>query len=220
MVGDGKQSIYRWRGGDWNLILKKVQEDLHLFSPADKFLDTNWRSAVRIVEFNNAIFNYLPALIWKDFSAKLEELSVHEDERSLLQSRVEDVAKLYRDVVQKVPEKQKLADEGLIQINAFQKNDGTNWKEQSLDALPSMIEQIQSLGVQARDIAVLVRRGAEGKQVIERLIKYKNSGQAIPGVCYEAISNESLFLGNSAAIRIIINTIVYCLNPEDKIALI
>ncbi|MCK5699530.1 MAG: UvrD-helicase domain-containing protein, partial [Cyclobacteriaceae bacterium] len=56
LVGDGKQSIYRWRGGDWNLILHQVKEDLRMYNPADKHLNTNWRSARKIIEFNNEVF--------------------------------------------------------------------------------------------------------------------------------------------------------------------
>jgi ATP-dependent helicase/nuclease subunit A len=56
IVGDGKQSIYRWRGGDWRLILQKAANDLAKYRPAQKNLDTNWRSAANIISFNNVIF--------------------------------------------------------------------------------------------------------------------------------------------------------------------
>ena len=52
-----------------------------------------------------------------------------------------------------------------------------------------------------------------------KLIKHKNSARAKPGYCYDAISNESLFLGNSTVIRIIINAIKFSLNQNDLIAL-
>ena len=58
LVGDGKQSIYRWRGGDWNLILQQVGEDLKNYLPVEKHLDTNWRSDRKIIEFNNQVFSF------------------------------------------------------------------------------------------------------------------------------------------------------------------
>ena len=78
IVGDVKQSIYRWRGGDWRL-LAHIADD---FKPADKqldlrTLDTNYRSSRRVVAFNNAFFS--------------------------IAAQTED-AKAYDDVVQRVPD--------------------------------------------------------------------------------------------------------------------
>lgn len=55
IVGDVKQSIYRFRDSDWHLLGQKVVEE---FPDADvETLDCNWRSARRVVGFNNAFFN-------------------------------------------------------------------------------------------------------------------------------------------------------------------
>ncbi len=218
LVGDGKQSIYRWRGGDWNLILNQVGEDLHKYYPTEKYLNTNWRSARKIVEFNNEIFAYLPTLISSDLKNKIDGLTLPEQEKEMLLSMSSDVEKLYEDVKQKVAAKNQEPSTGRIEINAYQKEARESWKENVLDELPLAIERLQDAGFQARDIAVLVRRSEEGKQVMERLIKYNNSEDAKEGYCYDAISNESLFLGNASVIRLLINTIKYGINPEDKIS--
>ncbi len=56
VVGDVKQSIYRWRGSDWDLLANKLPSQ---FSGAEvKPLDFNWRSCRAIVGFNNAFFRY------------------------------------------------------------------------------------------------------------------------------------------------------------------
>lgn len=54
VVGDVKQSIYRWRGSDWNLLASKLGEQF----PSARVdpLDANWRSCTGIVAFNNAFF--------------------------------------------------------------------------------------------------------------------------------------------------------------------
>lgn len=218
LVGDGKQSIYRWRGGDWNLILNKVVEDLRSYQPEEKYLNTNWRSARKIIEFNNALFNYLPSVIGGGFNHMVGELSLPASEKNLLLSKIADIEKLYEDVEQLVAKKNIDLSKGRIEINAYQKGAPQSWKEQALEELPLAIEKLQLAGYQAKDIAVLIRKGDEGKQVIEQLIKYKRSEKAKKSVCYDAISNESLFLGNSSAIRIIINTITYSLDPDNKIA--
>ncbi len=218
LVGDGKQSIYRWRGGDWNLILNQVKDDLSKYSPSEKKLNTNWRSARKIIEFNNAIFSFLPSLIRGEFESKINGLSLAENEKTVLSEMSKDVEKLYEDVVQKVTAKNLDPSKGRIEIVAHQKDANNPWKERVLDELPKVIERLQDAGFEARDIAVLVRKSDEGKRVIEKMIKHKKSAEAKEGYCYDAISSESLFLGNASVISLLINTIKYCLNPEDKIS--
>lgn len=65
LVGDVKQGIYRWRGGDWN----KLNELSELHKDTTHSLDRNFRSADTIVEFNNAVFTTAPSLLgapWPD----------------------------------------------------------------------------------------------------------------------------------------------------------
>lgn len=57
IVGDVKQSIYRWRSGDWRLLAGIRQQFEHADDTVHvESLDTNYRSARRIVDFNNAFF--------------------------------------------------------------------------------------------------------------------------------------------------------------------
>lgn len=59
IVGDIKQSIYRWRNSDWRLLGVTVPEE---FPDCEKEpLDNNWRSAKKIVEFNNGFFKFAAA---------------------------------------------------------------------------------------------------------------------------------------------------------------
>lgn len=218
LVGDGKQSIYRWRGGDWNLILQQVGEDLRSYLPVEKHLDTNWRSERNIIEFNNQVFSFLSRLISNEFSGDISSLSLPDNEKSQLLSMAGDVEMLYKDVVQKVALKNIEPELGRIEVNMFQKSEGESWKDRVMTELPATIERLQDLGFEPRDIAILVRKSDDGKQVIERLMRYKNTGECREGYSYDAVSNESLFLGNSSVIRLLINTIKYGLNPKDAIA--
>ncbi|MBR2202053.1 MAG: UvrD-helicase domain-containing protein, partial [Bacteroidales bacterium] len=56
IVGDVKQAIYRFRGGDWSLLNSKVQSQIGDDSINLNTLDVNWRSRKNIVDFNDAIF--------------------------------------------------------------------------------------------------------------------------------------------------------------------
>lgn len=56
VVGDAKQSIYRWRGGDWTMLQRLGDE----YDPHGLLrLTGNYRSHSRVVEFNNAFFSAL-----------------------------------------------------------------------------------------------------------------------------------------------------------------
>ena len=57
IVGDVKQSIYRWRNSDWNLLDKEIEEN---FKGKVKVitLKENWRSTQSIVDFNNEFFTF------------------------------------------------------------------------------------------------------------------------------------------------------------------
>ena len=61
IVGDVKQSIYRWRGSDWNLLARRLTEQFPLSTV--KPLDSNWRSCGAIVRFNSAFFTHAAAVI-------------------------------------------------------------------------------------------------------------------------------------------------------------
>lgn len=200
IVGDIKQSIYRWRNSDWR-ILAGIDGDFqpqfkvnHFPKPAnpdeDKIPPTiNWRSYKEIVTFNNTFFTQLPPF----FSAV-------EGKDVLINS--------YQDVQQEVAPKH--ADkEGLVQIKwvdaqvADKAEDYDNWvREQLLETLAQVIEK----GFSYRDVAVLVEKNSEGSQVASWLLE-----RAIP-----VISSESLLLSQSPAIRLLVAVIrMSCsLQPE------
>ena len=56
VVGDVKQSIYRWRGSDWNLLGNRLEHEFR--EPKLEKLDTNRRTCRQIVVFNNSFFNF------------------------------------------------------------------------------------------------------------------------------------------------------------------
>lgn len=60
IVGDVKQSIYRWRNSDWNLLDKKIQETF-TGKVEVTTLKENWRSTQSIVNFNNGFFTFAAA---------------------------------------------------------------------------------------------------------------------------------------------------------------
>lgn len=60
MVGDPKQSIYRFRGGDSELMLSIINKEEKAQKEAEvENLEFNWRSGRNIVDFNNRLYSYL-----------------------------------------------------------------------------------------------------------------------------------------------------------------
>ena len=80
VVGDVKQSIYRWRGSDWRLLGNRLEKQF----PRAKVqkLDSNHRTLREIVEFNNAFFKFA--------AEELELSSLYEDVKQNV--RVKDSA--------------------------------------------------------------------------------------------------------------------------------
>ena len=71
IVGDVKQSIYRWRSGDWRLLANIHDEFEHADQQLEiKPLETNYRSERHVVEFNNAFFAK---------AAELEGIAAYDD---------------------------------------------------------------------------------------------------------------------------------------------
>ena len=58
IVGDVKQSIYRWRNGDWGILNSLGNKELNLnsFPVRVETLKTNRRSETNIIRFNNQVF--------------------------------------------------------------------------------------------------------------------------------------------------------------------
>ena len=56
IVGDVKQSIYRWRGSDWRLLASRLPAQFP--KAVTEVLDGNWRSCAQIVAFNNYFFEF------------------------------------------------------------------------------------------------------------------------------------------------------------------
>lgn len=143
IVGDVKQSIYRWRGSDWKLINDVVPEEFP--GHKDEVLDTNYRSLSNVVSFNNLFF--------KSAAGILDRMNGREDGGPLGQ--------IYADVAQKVGKKSD--DDGCVSLTFCKKEDEL---QKVLDAVHEAVGNGASLS----EIAVLVRSNAIGEDVAMYLI--------------------------------------------------
>ena len=95
-VGDKKQAIYRFRGGEAQLF-DELKNELMIFNVKGKYLRKNWRSQKAIVDFNNEIFaqnNLKKALINMDIlSGEKDKLSAYKEILEVYQDSHEDYCK-------------------------------------------------------------------------------------------------------------------------------
>ena len=200
VVGDIKQSIYRWRNGDWKTLsdLKKEVDNERYFS---RSLDTNWRSSANIIRFNNSLFSIIPYQIDKEISENKPSASFRE---------------LYSETRQIDPG---LKGNGYVRIEFIDNNDEAGWQEIVLQRIPSVIELIQDKGFKASDIGILVRDNKEGTRLLKEIIDYSRScpDENRKRYNYNVVSSESLLLSNSPAINFIVSVLMVIDNPENMI---
>ncbi len=212
VVGDIKQSIYRWRNSDWQILagMKDNLVDNKRF--LSKPLVTNWRSRSNIIRFNNSLFSVIPALTDELFS---------EGEAS------SDFMKIYSEAVQEDPGRR---DGGYVRIEFIDdesedKNDikskiTRTWEDRVLEKLPAIIESVQDRGYKASDIGILVREGKGGEAVVRRMIEYAGTltAEQRSRYNYKTVSNDSLSLSSSHAVSFIISVLKVLDDPRDMIS--
>jgi ATP-dependent exoDNAse (exonuclease V) beta subunit len=206
IVGDVKQSIYRWRNSDWRLLEEHIPADFSTNAIQQHSLDTNWRSDANIVYFNNALFELSSRILQADFNDAME--SVSDDSFKAYASN--KINEAYSQAYQHIPAK-KGANEGKVDITFLDEED---WKAQALDQLPKQIEKLQDEGFRLKDIAILVRWNHEAVAVAETLLKYKEENPNSK-YRYDIISNEALVIGNAQSVKAIIALLRWFRNRND-----
>lgn len=233
VVGDVKQSIYRWRGGDWQLLLEKIVKDVGANQTQELNLNQNWRSRRNIIEFNNGLFAGSPSILETLSEVDLKDIE-DEQVQNFLKKEASKIATAYKDVYQEYPHVNRPSDnEGYINFTFLpskevdddieQDESGSaleslNWKEAVLNRIPDLVTSFQDQGYALNEIAFLVRNKNDGKLIADRLVAYKSLPEADPQYSYEVISSESLMVGAAVSVNMILNTLRYFDNPEDIIA--
>lgn len=143
IVGDVKQSIYRWRGSDWKLLDEIVPEEFPRH--VEEVLDTNYRSLQTVVEFNNLFF--------RSAAAVLDRMKGHEEDGPL--------SSIYSDVRQNVG--LSAPSDGSVSLTFCD-------KDRELSAVLDAVREVAGKGAMLSEIAVLVRSNVIGEDVAMFLI--------------------------------------------------
>ncbi len=192
VVGDAKQSIYGWRGGDPDLLisLPELPEeqrvpvmDLHIPALVQNAmvlqLDRNYRSAPEIVDFNNSFFDTL--------------ISENQDQ-------IPGLIKFFDS------HRQNPIKKGQGRVDLIQLNDSNEREFETLELLENRLEEALDLGYKLNDVCVLVRSNSESRRVLEELLRKG----------YPCVSGESLLLNGNSSIKAFMALLGHLLFPQDE----
>ena len=209
VVGDIKQSIYRWRNSDWNILASLIAGDKNVFDVDNKSLKENWRSKRNIVDFNNKLFEAAKKLLDDLFLSGLEERN-----QSIKGLGIDTISGVFSDHIQELPGG---ADRegGYVEISIVDSGK-EKWESKVLEKLPGLVNDLLNKGLRPGEIAILVRKKDQAVNVMESLLGYMNNEEE-HGKIYNLISDDSLFIRNSEAVKFLLGMLRYFLNPEDDI---
>jgi ATP-dependent helicase/nuclease subunit A len=204
VVGDVKQSIYRWRNSDWEILSEKIHRQFGEDQMDVVGLTHNWRSRENIIAFNNDFF-----------TASMNIYSNHFSQGDNENIYSEKIRNAYADLAQEVPDIPGRED-GYVHVSMPEAETTEDWRVSVHEKLIKKIEMLQEQGFQPYEIAILVRRKWEGREIADVLLNRKRQNPD-SGYRYDVISNESLFLSNASSVRLILNVMRYLDNPGDRL---
>ena len=220
LVGDVKQGIYRWRGGDWS-GLANIKDD----AITDiQTLDSNFRSGEKIVNFNNAVFVKMAQVI-----ADTSEGEAAGEGGVLTSLYAEDLVKqkpvreggFVRVLIEKKPEKTTSSAKNKADATeASEENEGENKEFSPEDDLRKQIMRLYSAGVPFDKMGILVRNNKDSGKLIEYFAEYeKEHANDKDFVRIELVSDEAYVLSASRGVQLIVKALQYIHNGTDEVAL-
>lgn len=192
IIGDEKQCIYRFRNADPSLLRTEVGKQFTVCQ-TDGARSINWRSTPAVIDFNNRFFPKVAAL--------------------------HGLQEEYANVEQDISPSKHYHNTGYVEVNVIEtkkkatgddgaEEDGKSFKAIVLNCLPELVKDLVSRGYKYSDIAVLTNTKNEGNDVVNRFLQY-NTTRPDGEVTINVVSNESLMLNSSPAVRLIVSHLRY-----------
>ena len=193
LVGDPKQSIYRFRGGESKLMLDIINKKE--FSPKEAdllVLKDNWRSARNIVQFNNELYQY-------------HSLELEEEHKNIFGTDAEQTPK------SKI--------EGRVKVNLIENLTNDEFYDDTSESMRKDIQECLDNGFKFSDITILCRGNFDIFSYSQKLgnlkVNYRGEETNI-----KTISDKGLTLELSNTLKAVIEFLRWEINPKNKPCLI
>lgn len=189
LVGDPKQSIYRFRGGESKLMLNIINKKEFSPKQADLLvLKDNWRSAKNIVQFNNELYHF--------HSLHLEEEHQH----------------IFGTDGEQNP---KSSIEGRVKVNLIENLTNEDFYNDVTDKMQKDIQECLDNGFRFSDITILCRGNFDIFSYSQKLgnLKINYDGEETN---IKTISDKGLTLELSNTLQAVVEFLKWQTNPKNK----
>lgn len=205
IVGDVKQAIYRWRGGDWRILHSGVQEALGKANTHTEQMEDNWRSREAVVEFNNNTMKEIVAKLNSSLNAELltalEEKVIKDTTYNTLYDTIYNAYASCKQVARKID----AAKQGYVRVESYE----------DVPDIISYIEDAIARGYDYSDIMILHRKGKEITRTAELLLEYKRQS----GKEFNIKTKESLVVGRADIAKFIIALLRLTQDSSDRLSI-
>ena len=188
IVGDVKQSIYRWRSGDWRL-LNDIEQQFRQQQIETIPLKKNYRSERNVITFNNHFFSH---------AAELE----YQEQQEQNPEEAEQLKRAYADVMQEIPEGREAAGEVCVTLLPAE-----DYQTTTLQQVADTISELTKRGVPQREIAILVRVNNQIPVIAQYFLEQMSE--------VKIVSDEAFRLDASVAVNLLVEALRLLTHPDD-----
>ncbi len=189
IVGDPKQSIYRFRGGESELMLNIInQKEITPKYATAEHLKYNWRSAKNIVDFNNRLYDFMSGSLSEEHQKIFGENALQ-----LAQSELE----------------------GRVKVHLLENSVKAMFYEESAEKMRSDIQECLDNGFNFSDITILCRGNNDifnYSQLLGSLKVHYNGTETH----IKTISEKGLTLELSFTLKALIEFLKWEINPKNR----
>lgn len=208
VVGDVKQSIYRFRNGDWRLLHEQAGKDI--VTHEEIRLKENWRSLENVIRFNNTLYYQAPAIISNIFSNDVKIINEWEGK----------FAECYKEQEQLIPPTNKNSG-GYVKFNLFEKikseNESASIEEQQLNELQKDIEDALSRGYRPNNVAILVFTKVQAYKVATHLRHYVEENNLSDQI--NIVTQSALTISNAHTVRLVVAALQFLADKKNEVSL-
>lgn len=217
IVGDVKQSIYRWRDGDWRLLYGEFKKGIHPDLIHLQSLEYNYRSLPVIIESNNTLFSCLPQVVADEVKERIPDTEPNKN------IWLEQINGLFSNSTQKLPEDKKNLNSGYCAFHCIEtakikeynksleeEEEKQDWKIIALEELYQNIIHFQKQGFALSDMAILTRTKKDGTEILNYLQDTETSRDTI-----SVSSSEALSLNSGKSVQLLIYALQILLDENN-----